>query len=398
MFSCEQKCIDWLLKRREVLLVLVITVIGGLARLSGRGFISVDARDYLLPWFDTIQQNGGLAALSEQVGNYNVFYQFLIALMTYLPFPSLYMYKGLSMVFDIVLAAAVGWMVWRLGQRRSKPAAVLAYAAVFLLPATILNLGFWAQCDSIYTSFIVLALVCLFFDRPLSAFVLLGVGFAFKLQSIFILPFFVIYYLLRRKCSVLHFLIIPAVMMASAVPGYLAGRPLWEPFDIYLNQTETYSWMNANFPNVWCLFGSDYALLQKLAIWLTIAALGMGLFFLLHLRTRLETALEFLAVAAWSVWTCLMFLPSMHERYGYLLDILLLVRMFLQHDMWKFPAITITASTMTYKIYLISELINMAALAVVCLAAYFYFTYTLAKLLLAQRARQESPCTVPVKG
>lgn len=221
--------------------------------------------------------------------------------MTYLPFPSLYMYKGLSIVFDIVLAAAVGWMVWRLGQRRSKPAAVLAYAAVFLLPATILNSGFWAQCDSIYTSFIVLALVCLFFDRPVSAFVLLGVGFAFKLQSIFILPFFVIYYLLRRKCSVLHFLIIPAVMMASAVPGYLAGRPLWEPFDIYLNQTETYSWMNANFPNVWCLFGSDYALLQKLAIWLTIAALGMGLFFLLHLRTRLETALEFLAVAAWSV-------------------------------------------------------------------------------------------------
>lgn len=33
MFSCEQKCMDWLLKRREVLLVLVITVIGGLARL-----------------------------------------------------------------------------------------------------------------------------------------------------------------------------------------------------------------------------------------------------------------------------------------------------------------------------------------------------------------------------
>ena len=94
--------------------------------------------------------------------------------MTYLPFPSLYMYKGLSMVFDIVLAAAVGWMVWRLGQRRSKPAAVLAYAAVFLLPTTILNSGFWAQCDSIYTSFIVLALVCLFFDRPLSAFVLLA--------------------------------------------------------------------------------------------------------------------------------------------------------------------------------------------------------------------------------
>ena len=47
---------------------------------------------------------------------------------------------------------------------------------------------------------------------------------------------------------------------------------------------------------------------------------------------------------------------------------------------------------------MLSELINMAALAVVCLAAYFYFTYTLAKLLLAQRARQESPCTVPVKG
>ena len=47
---------------------------------------------------------------------------------------------------------------------------------------------------------------------------------------------------------------------------------------------------------------------------------------------------------------------------------------------------------------LLEMLQNIVLFGNMCLAAYFYFTYTLAKLLLAQRARQESPCTVPVKG
>ena len=33
----------------------------------------------------------------------------------------------------------------------------------------------------------------------------------------------------------------------------------------------------------------------------------------------------YIGVAAWSAWTCIMFLPAMHERYFYIVDILLLL-------------------------------------------------------------------------
>ena len=44
-----------------------------------------DYRDFLSPWFQFFQNNGGFAALKEPVGDYNVPYLYFMAAISYLP-------------------------------------------------------------------------------------------------------------------------------------------------------------------------------------------------------------------------------------------------------------------------------------------------------------------------
>ena len=72
-----------------------------------------------------------------------------------------------------------------------------------------------------------------------------------------------------------------------------------------------------------------------MAIFLAIALLGVGLYFLLHRQGFMESLENQLHVLIWTAWTCLMFLPLMHDRYGYLVEILLIVAAFV--DLKLFP-------------------------------------------------------------
>ena len=102
-------------KHRRLLFLVIAAVIGLLIRWAGRDFVSFDMRDALLPWFDQIKAAGGLPALSSQVGDYGLFYQTIISLMTYVSVPAIYQYKLLSVIFDAALAVMAAL---ELGKRR----------------------------------------------------------------------------------------------------------------------------------------------------------------------------------------------------------------------------------------------------------------------------------------
>ena len=65
-----------------------------------------------------------------------------------------------------------------------------------------------------------------------------------------------------------------------------------------------------------------------------------------------ETPLSFFALAAWSAWTCLLFLPAMHDRYGYLPDALLVLLCFLDSRYVRYAAPQILCSGVVYTGYL----------------------------------------------
>ena len=91
MNKIERKAIHFLEKNRGILFFAIISLLGFYIRFVGFDYISGDMKFCLIRWFDRIKQGGGLASLKDQVGNYNILYQTLIALMTYLKVNCVYL-------------------------------------------------------------------------------------------------------------------------------------------------------------------------------------------------------------------------------------------------------------------------------------------------------------------
>ena len=333
---------------RYLLVVIFISVLGVVVRYPLRDYISHDASGYLLPWFDEIKSRGGILSLTGQVGNYNVLYQTLIALMTYVPINPLYQYKALSIIFDYLLAAGAAVLVYdvlrerdgdpnafdgvfflELSRRRNYRAAIVTYTLVLFSAIVVMNSAVWAQCDSIYSSCILWSLVFLFRKKDHKAFILLGMAFAFKLQAVFILPFFAFYYLYQKRFSILQFLWIPAVMLLSGIPGVIMGRSPFDVFRIYMNQTTGIN-MYMEYPSFWTICpgvegGSDmfpeFYKFKTGAMILTVMILIMIIYvvYSLHPVINNNTAIK---LAMWMTYTTVYFLPCMTDRYGFLYEIM----------------------------------------------------------------------------
>ena len=87
MFSFEKKLLEKIEKNLWVFVLTAGFLAGAFLRVRLRSYVSEDMYKYLLPWYEEIKTAGGFKALGTQVGNYNVLYQFIIALFTYLPVP-----------------------------------------------------------------------------------------------------------------------------------------------------------------------------------------------------------------------------------------------------------------------------------------------------------------------
>ena len=336
MTKTERNLVSWIDSHLPLLLFVTAGILGAWIRFSLRSESgNGDLTQFLLPWYDTIRANGGLHALGSQVGDYNVLYQFVIALMTYLPVKPLYAYKLLSVCFDFLLAGAGSYLAFLHSDRSAWKASVV-WSAVLLLPPVWLNSACWAQCDSIYVFFCVLSLVFLSREKYVLCFIAYGLAFAFKLQAVFLLPFFLFAWIHRKRFSILHFLILPAVLILSGLPGVLFGRGLLDVFRIYADQTGTWPFLFLNYPNVWAFVSENavtnaqYHVFRMPAVLLTFGMLSVFTASLLH-RQEASGGAECLRAALLLCWTCVMFLPGMHERYDYPVLILCSVVAVLDH-------------------------------------------------------------------
>lgn len=153
MKNVEQEVKSWIEKKIIYIAFIAIFLLGIAVRIMLRKFVSRDAQIFLLPWYEEIKSNGGISSLGKQVGNYNLLYQFFIAIFTYLPVDPLYLYKIFSIIFDIALAIMGGiWTknIWK----KNALECFLIFGCIFMSPVVILNSSFWAQCDSIYCFFV----------------------------------------------------------------------------------------------------------------------------------------------------------------------------------------------------------------------------------------------------
>ena len=377
MSKLEKRVLDWVQQHLFVIFCIAVTLCSMMIRFYFRKFESGDYSECLLPWWKEIREAGGIFALKEQVGNYNMLYQLLIALMTYLPIKPLYEYKILSIIFDYLLAAVVGYLIYdMLGKDKYK--GVLAYAAVIMSPIVFLNSSAWSQCDAIYVFFIILSLLFIFNEHYTLSFIMVGIAFSFKLQTIFVIPFFVFLYVYKKRFSILNFLIIPLTMCITAIPCLVTGRNVREVFSNYLLQVDTYSSMSLNYPSIWIIFsrGGGFETLKNPAIIVTVTILGIFMYMWL-INEHAFGKKELLKGAFLIVYTCVLFLPDMHERYGYLYEILAIMIAFIDQRTSLLCIILNMLSVVTYGAYLYHTSYNDIVLAVINVLTYIFYLYLL---------------------
>ena len=298
------------------LVMVIATLVGLYLRNTQRGFETYDMVYDFTPWYKHLQANGGFVGIATVHTDYPVTYLYILAVLSYLPASAIAKIKVVTAVFEIFAGIVVYFYVKNIFPRPEKRyLAVLAYLCFYFLPSVILNGAVWGQVDIIYTCFLLICLYFLAIEKFDLAFLAYGFAFAFKLQAIFFLPFLGMHFLKTRKYSFTQVLWIPLVLIVTALPAILLGRPAEEVFGVYLGQIGSYPRTVFNFGNIYNFLPDNYALYALPGVFLTLFLLLVGLFIVLRSRKLKLSPNNLPDFALLSILICVSFLPGMHERY-----------------------------------------------------------------------------------
>ena len=245
-----------------------------------------------------------------------------MSILTYLPIKSLYSIKIVSIIFDFLLAAASGYLVSYVAKNHNKFYGFITYTIILFLPQVLVNSAMWAQCDSIYTFFSIMALIMLLKEKYWQSFVFLGLSFSFKLQFIFILPLYIILYISQNKFSIFNFLIIPLINIILCIPALLVGMPVSKIFSNYIWQLGTHTdGLVLNFTNIYQLIHINSAFVKYTAIAVTIVCCILLLVYVLYNEVKWNNE-KIISLGLLILLLVTYTLPFMHERYLFVGEII----------------------------------------------------------------------------
>lgn len=340
---------DWYLYSLVILSVIFRTLFFDMKYWDYENAISI--------WYNILKTEG-FSAFSKNFSDYSPLYLYFLYLLTFIPLPSLYSVKTLSIIFDGLLAFAISRIVFEV--TKNKNLSKLAFVAVLWLPTVIMNSSAWGQCDSIYTSFIALSILSMIKQRYLLGYIYLSIAFSFKLQSIFIFPAVGIITLnnliYNRNIKFLFYpLLIPITYIISIIPSYLAGRNFFDLLTIYLNQTKTYQDLTLGAPNIYTILPkhldptiTNIIFIIGLILTTTITISLIVYFVVTYKKYEHLSSTSIIILSLLFSLIEPYLLPRMHDRYFYIADILSLTFAFIYRDKWFLPIIVILSSTLAY--------------------------------------------------
>jgi len=252
----------------------------------------------------------------------------------------------------------------------------ILYSVIVFLPTVILNSSCWGQGDSVYTAFCILTIVYICKENYRMAFIFYGIAFAFKLQSVFLLPILLILYV-RKKFSILYFFFVPAINIILCLPAIIAGRPITDVILIYGKQMVAYPEMSLNYPNIYQIIQFPRTV-GFMSLALSIALLLLGFYAYIIVRNKMNLhSQDIVRGSIWCVWTCCMFLPMMHERYSYMMEVLLVLYAFMIKKIkWGISAVTVNIVMVCAYNYVLfnTSVFDMKILAIINFVLYVVFS------------------------
>ena len=371
-----------------------------LARTAMLDYQTADYTSFLAGWTQVFRE-GGFHTLAENVGDYNLIYQYLLLAISKAPVKDLYLIKYFTVIFDFLLALV---MMRAAGHYAGRDARTPALLLTLALPTVFIDGACWGQCDPVYVFFIIMSLYMLETDRPYRSAISLAIAFAFKLQTIFFFPI-VLLGLIHKRFNWRHALAFFAAYVVTMIPALIAGRSFVDAISVYANQSmgQYYDRLTYNAPNLYLFFPMiefassqeytwmryvdgldskatnpylDYALmpdLQHAALYAcVIFVLIAVIYWLIHYREvtqdmTLDMALFFAIFLPFVM-------PKIHDRYFFLADMLSVLYAFRYKNRRFMPVLVIGASLMCYMPFLTRQrpvderwlaLMMLAALVVV---------------------------------
>lgn len=315
----EKKVLKNNIRIIDLLFALAITVLSIYARVNFGEFRSGDYNNFLEHWMQFIKENGGIRALKYSFADYNIPYLFIMCILSYLPISTLSALKIISCFFDYLLAMIVALVVYQ--ENKSVRVILTTMSLILFLPTVVLNSSAWAQCDVIYSFFCICSIYYLIKKDSLKTMLYFSIALTFKLQAIFILPILIIF-TIKDIIKIKHYICVPITYLVSILPALIVGRPIKSLLSIYLNQATQYTSLTLNYPNIYTLIGEwNVEQLSKYGMVFTLIVIGI----LAYYAFDKIDGVNFDTIISLSLLTisiCAFLLPHMHERYGYLLDIL----------------------------------------------------------------------------
>ncbi len=331
-------------RRFDALMLLAAAVClccGMYARVTMLGFQSSDYINCLLPWTKKLGSLPLREALSTPIGDYNLPYLYFLTILSRTGWDELLHIKSMSCFFDVVLA----YLVMRITalEVKDRRLQLASFLIVLISPTVMINSAQWAQCDSTYVAFCLLAVLGAMTGRGRLCVIAWTAAFCFKLQAIFILPALAVA-LFMGQVKPRHLLWIPAVYFASLLPALVCGRSFLSCMNIYGGQLGEYNKLFLNAPTVWRFFGAgrpeEY---NNMAVYVALGAIVIFTILCLSFAKKMNRAQLFRLFFISSVLVPYL-LPRMHERYFYMAEILALVYFMYDHKRWYVPvAITLTS-------------------------------------------------------
>ena len=375
----------------DLLFALVLTVMGLIFRLYLFDIKSGDYTTAFADWMKECHQAGGFAYLGIKPGvsdastfDYNCMFQYLIVLLHYIggggAVDDMYLVKMLSVIFDYVCAITVMRIADKAtGENVQK--AILAYAAVLFLPTVVLNSAAWAQNDSIYTAFILLSLLHFMNGNDLRAFIYLAISYSFKQQALFFFPFVIIMWL-KSRIKIRYILTIPVFYVVSMIPAAIAGRKWSDLLGIYGNQVSMFSRLSMNYPSIYTIVASDLdKSIRKMIIpagtVATVMIMGCLAYYIY--RKNFEITYKYMiTLVIFTAELCCFCLPVMHERYGYMPEMLAVIYALYSFKRLPVCAILQVISMITYSRFLFGSTVTyLWPLSVTMLAIILILGYDL---------------------
>ncbi|MBM3283991.1 hypothetical protein FJY90_07175, partial [Candidatus Gottesmanbacteria bacterium] len=204
----------------------------------------------------------------------------------------------------------------------------------FLNPVVILDSALWGQVESFGILFTLVAILLLFYRRPLAASFIFTVGTQMKLQNIIFIPlyFLFIFRYFDLKTTIRCLAVAIFAFFLVNLPFLLAGQMKQVLYLLTVN-SDYFPWLSLNAHNLWWIVAGAQGMqiTDKITILgiLNAKTIGLILFSIFYLLFSIlvflkPTPRNFLLALALAIFAFFLFTTQSHERYSYPVIVLLL--------------------------------------------------------------------------